>query len=65
MAATVLAAWLVASTSRRRRLAGFGCFLASNVLWAVWGWHDQAWALLGLQVFLTLENLRGLRNNST
>lgn len=64
MAATVLAAWLVASTSRRRRLAGFRCFLASNALWAIWSWHDQAWALLGLQAFLTLENLRGLRNNS-
>lgn len=65
MAATVIAAWLVASTARRRRQAGFWCFLVSNVLWAAWGWHDQAWALLGLQGFLAIENLRGLRNNAS
>ncbi len=37
MAVTVLAAWLVASTSKRRRNIGFWTFLASNVLWIAWG----------------------------
>ena len=39
MVVTVVAAWLVASTSKRRRALGFWCFLLSNVLWIAWGWH--------------------------
>ena len=44
MTASVAAAWLVASSRERRRKWGFWCFLLSNVLWALWGWHDRAWA---------------------
>jgi hypothetical protein len=36
-------------------------FLAGNALWAVWGWHDHAWALLLLQAALSAMNLRGAR----
>jgi hypothetical protein len=39
MLVTVLAAWLVASTSKRRRRIGFWTFLLSNVLWITWGWQ--------------------------
>lgn len=59
MAVTVIAAWLVASRSERRRAAGFWWFLASNVLWIVWGWHAQAYALIVLQVALAAMNVRG------
>ena len=59
MAVTVLAAWLVASTDKRRREIGFWAFLASNALWIVWGWHSRAWALLVLQVCLAALNVRG------
>ncbi len=61
MAVTLIAAWLVASTRARRRSVGFWCFIASNVLWIVWGWHDQAYALIVLQVGLFLLNLRGAK----
>jgi len=61
MAASLLAAWLVASNRQGRRNAGFWVFLASNVLWAVWGWHDGAWALITLQVALAALNVRGVR----
>jgi hypothetical protein len=27
-------------------------FILSNVLWVTWGWHDEAWALIGLQAGL-------------
>jgi hypothetical protein len=37
MAASLLAAWLVASTAANRRMAGFWIFLASNGLWIAWG----------------------------
>ena len=58
--ASVAAAWLVASNSKGRRNAGFWVFLASNVLWVIWGLHTDALALLALQVCLAALNVRGL-----
>ena len=63
MLATIAAAWLVASPSKRRRGIGFWIFLLSNALCIVWGWHDGAHALIGLQVFLALLNIRGANKN--
>jgi hypothetical protein len=65
MLATVLAAWLVGSNTKRRRNAGFWVFLASNVLWALWGWHDGAYALIALQVALAALNMRGAAKTET
>lgn len=65
MAATLVAAWLVASHSERRRSAGFWCFILSNALWIVWALHDEAYALVALQLGLFLLNLRGARNNDS
>ena len=65
MAVTLAAAWLVASQKKERREAGFWVFIASNVLWIAWGWHDQAWALIGLQVGLFALNVRGARKNDS
>jgi hypothetical protein len=61
MLASVLAAWLVASTRAHRRNIGFWVFILSNVLWTVWGVHTSAYALIVLQVTLALMNIRGLR----
>jgi hypothetical protein len=61
MVASVLAAWLVASTRAHRRNIGFWVFILSNVLWTAWGWHTHAWALIVLQVTLALMNVRGLK----
>lgn len=58
--ASVGAAWLVASNAKGRRNTGFWVFLASNVLWGVWGVYSSAWALIALQVCLAIMNLRGL-----
>ena len=63
MAATVTAAWLVASRTARRRAIGFWVFLASNVLWVGWGLHDHAYALVGLQFCLAAINVRGVYKN--
>ncbi len=63
MAVTILAAWMVASRSRRKRIAGFWFFLLSNVLWIAWAWHDSAYALLVLQLFLIVTNVRGVVRN--
>jgi hypothetical protein len=63
MIVTALAAWLVASLSKRQREIGFWFFLLSNVLWILWGWHDHAYALIALQITLAALNIRGARKN--
>ena len=63
MLVTLLAAWLVGSLQKRRRSWGFWCFVAGNLLWVTWGLHDGAHALVGLQVGLSLLNVRGARRN--
>lgn len=63
MAVTLVAAWLVGAQHKRKRSWGFWCFVASNVLWIAWGWHDRAWALIALQVGLFVTNVRGVRRN--
>ena len=63
MVITVAAAWLVGSKSPRRRSIAFWTFLASNVLWITWGWLDQAYALVALQLCLAAMNIRGARKN--
>ena len=63
MMVTVLAAWLIASQTKRRRQVGFWCFLLSNGLWVVWGWNDGAYALVVLQIALAILNIRGAYKN--
>jgi len=63
MLMTAAAAWLVGSQRRLRRSVGFWIFLASNFLWAAWGWHAGAYALIVLQVCLAAINIRGARRN--
>ena len=65
MVVTVIAAWLVASTSMRKRTIGFCVFLVSNVLWIVWAWHATAYALLVLQVCFAAMEVRGVWKNDT
>jgi hypothetical protein len=65
MAASLLAAWLVASNHQRRRHAGFWVFITSNVLWTLWGWHDGAYALIALQVALAALTVRGVAKTET
>lgn len=46
MVVTVAAAWFVASSHKRRRGIGFWLYIASNVLWVMWGLHTRAYALI-------------------
>ena len=63
MVVTILAAWLIASQAKGKRVAGFWLFLLSNILWIVWGWHARAYALVALQVALAVLNFRGVYKN--
>jgi hypothetical protein len=65
MLVTVLASWFVASSSKRRRNAGFWLFLLSNALWVVWAVDQRADALTVLQVALAAMNIRGARKTDT
>ena len=65
MVVTLLSAWLVASQRKLKRQWGFWLFLLSNVLWIVWGWHANAYALIVLQLGLAALNIRGVAKNDT
>jgi hypothetical protein len=60
MVITVAATYLVASETAWKRNASFWCYLASNLLWIVWGIKDGAVALIILQVVLAALNIRGV-----
>jgi len=64
MIATLIAAWFVASQSRKMRNMGFWIYILSNVLWVLWGWQNNGYALIALQVGLFLMNIRGIRKNA-
>ena len=63
MAVSLIAAYLVGAKRAKRRILGFWTFIFSNVLWIVWGLHDEAWALIALQVALLAMNVRGIFRN--
>jgi hypothetical protein len=65
MLITVVAAWLIASQRKFKRNWGFWLFLISNVLWIIWGLKDGAYALIVLQIFLALLNIRGALKNQS
>ena len=65
MLVTIVASWLVASQSKRRRKIGFWIFLLSNAMWIAWGWSAAAYALIALQVALAVMNIRGASKNET
>lgn len=63
MVLTALGAYLVASISETKRKIAFWSYLGSNVLWTLWGWHTQAWAVIVLQAVLVILNVRGVKKN--
>jgi hypothetical protein len=63
MAVTLFASYTIGSKRPERRVFGFSMFILSNVLWIAWGWHDEAWALITLQVGLMTTNIRGIVKN--
>jgi len=65
MAVSLYAAYLIGSQRAGRRGFGFWMFILSNLLWIVWGVHDEAWALIALQVALMAMNIRGIWKNDS
>ena len=65
MAVSLYAAFLIGSKKAGKRVFGFWMFILSNVLWIIWGLHDEAWALISLQVALMAMNVRGIFKNES
>jgi len=63
MGVTLLASWMLASKQAGKRMVGFWLFVLSNLLWIAWGWGDEAYALIALQVGLIALNIRGILKN--
>jgi hypothetical protein len=61
MVVNILSVWLLTSRSKHKRHAGFLSSLLSNGLWVIWGWHAQAFAVIGLQVALAALNIQGVK----
>ena len=61
MLVNILSVWLLTFQTNRMRHAGFLLSLLSNTLWIIWGWHAQAFAVIGLQFALAALNVRGAR----
>jgi hypothetical protein len=60
---TLCAAFLGGARHARRRTFGFYTFILSNLLWIAWGVHDEAWALITLQLGLLAMNVRAIFRN--
>jgi len=65
MAVSLFAAFMIGSKKAGKRVFGFWMFILSNVLWIIWGVHDEAWALISLQVALMAMNIRGIFKNGS
>lgn len=65
MVINVLSVWMLTSQSKGKRHAGFLLSLLSNLLWVIWGWHVQAFAVLGLQIALATLNIHGVRKTES
>jgi len=65
MAVSLYAAFLIGSKKAGKRIFGFWMFILSNIMWIIWGFHDEAWALISLQVALMAMNVRGIFKNES
>ena len=61
MVVNILSVWLLTSRSKHKRQVGFLSSLLSNGLWVIWGWHAQAFAVIGLQIALAAINIQGVK----
>ncbi|QYF93403.1 hypothetical protein KY495_22480 [Massilia sp. PAMC28688] len=63
MAISLAAAYYLGSKKAGKRVVAFWLLILGNVMWIAWGWGEQAWALIALNVGLMALNVRGIRKN--
>lgn len=63
MAISLAAAYLLASQKPEKRIIAFWLLIVGNVMWIAWGWGEDAWALIALNLGLMVLNVRGIFKN--
>ena len=63
MAVSLISAWWMGSKKPEKRIVAFCLLIAGNLMWIAWGWGDEAWALIALNVGLMALNVRGIIKN--
>ena len=63
MAVSLAAAFWMGSKNPNKRILAFWLLIGGNLMWIGWGWGDEAWALIVLNVGLLALNIRGIRKN--
>jgi hypothetical protein len=63
MAISLAAAYLLASQKPEKRMWAFVLLIVGNLMWVAWGWGEEAWALIALNVGLMALNVRGIFKN--
>ncbi len=63
MAISLVAAYLLGSIHATKRIVAFVMLIIGNLMWIGWGWGDEAWALIALNVGLLALNVRGIFKN--
>ena len=63
MLITLAAAWWLGSKKPEKRIFAFTLLIAGNLMWIAWGWGDDAWALIALNVGLMGLNVRAIMKN--
>lgn len=65
MVINVFSVWLLTSQVKGKRHAGFLLSLLSNLLWVMWGWYAEAFAVISLQIALATLNVRGIQKTES
>ena len=63
MLITLAAAWWLGSKKPEKRVFAFSLLIVGNLMWIAWGWGDDAWALIALNVGLMGLNVRAIMKN--
>ena len=63
MGITLASAWWMGSTRAKKRIVAFVMLIIGNLMWIAWGYGDEAWALIALNVGLMVLNVRAILKN--
>ena len=63
MAISLASAYWMGSTKAKKRIVAFIMLIVGNLMWIAWGWGEQAWALIALNVGLMALNVRAIFKN--
>jgi len=63
MLVSLAAAWWMGSRKAGKRVLAFALLIVGNLMWIAWGWGEQAWGLIALNVGLMALNIRGIVKN--